>query len=167
MMIASNMKWRNSHLKWAIKSLLSCDLIVSQATSFRTPDVKLAPQYFGMFEVDSKSGSPYRLKLPMSSHIHPVFHVSLLKDRSVQMQLLLIFYPTCRKNLNLLLSWFCMYETCGMVMIMSGNSLFNGKTVQGWCYIVGWAGFEGIISTLQPLRTKLILEGTDAKQLWV
>lgn len=50
------------------------------ASLFRRLNVKLAPQFFGPFEILERiSPTAYKLKLPDGACLHPVFHVSQLK----------------------------------------------------------------------------------------
>ena len=60
---------------------------------------KLSPQFYGPFQVIEKVGKvAYRLDLPPESRIHPVFHVSCLKEKLGQRHKLVVTLPPTDKE---------------------------------------------------------------------
>jgi hypothetical protein len=75
--------------KWSERSFQAGDFVYLrlqpyvQASLAPCSHHKLCFEYFGPFKVLAKVGNmAYKLELPPSSSIHPVFHVSLLKPAS-------------------------------------------------------------------------------------
>ncbi|CAM9002969.1 unnamed protein product [Rhodiola kirilowii] len=72
-----------------------------QITVARRDNYKLAPKYYGPYEIIQRIGMvAYKLKMPRESQIHPVFHVSQLK----------LARAPSGPNYNIQLKWFLGYQ---------------------------------------------------------
>ena len=75
-----------------------------QQTVARRRNEKLAPKYFGPYEVLEKIGSvAYKLKLPESAAIHPIFHVSQLKKAIGEQEVALVLPEGLTEDMEVLL----------------------------------------------------------------
>ena len=71
-----------------------------QQTVAQRRNMKLSPRFYGPFKVVERVGSvAYKLDLPEESRIHPVFHVSCLKEKlGRRHQLVVTLPPTDREG---------------------------------------------------------------------
>jgi len=99
---------------------------------------KLAFKFFGPFRIIERIGSvAYRLELPASSSIHPVFHVSQLK-KAVGGQ------HVVEKNLPPSIRWSILER------ILQRRSIFKGAVLvcQG---LIKWSQLPSALSTCEDL----------------
>ncbi|TYK02330.1 Transposon Ty3-I Gag-Pol polyprotein [Cucumis melo var. makuwa] len=88
----------------------------------------LAPKFFGPYKIIEKIGPvAYKLELPESSSIHPVFHVSQLKKLKGEHQVEIAELPYVTENHE----WQAILEEiCG----------YPKNKVAGWDVLVKWKG---------------------------
>jgi len=88
------------------------------------PNEKLAPKFYGPFRIEKEVGPvAYRLALPSNCHIHPVFHVSQLREAHGQPRVLLAIPDQLSPDLELLV------EPEAVLGIRPGRSATLGSNV--------------------------------------
>ena len=74
---------------------------------------KLSPRYYGPYQIMQKIGSvSYKLELPPTKKIHPVFHVSCLKKVIGQNIPTQIVLPELDEEGRIILEQECILQTC-------------------------------------------------------
>jgi hypothetical protein len=139
-------KRRESH-SYAVGQKVWLD---AQNLRTKRPSKKLDLRRLGPFEVltpvpqDSHNPSTYRLALPTSWKVHPVFHVSLLRPALLDERL----HPPVTDDTQPLLD------------IINGEEEFKVETIldhrggkHRWEYLVKWRGYPTSDVTWEPKRS--------------
>jgi hypothetical protein len=138
----ANMKRRDVHFKIGDYVLLSTKNL-NLASQVNRPSRKLQEKFIGPYEIiEQVSPMAYKLDLPGTIRIHPVFHVSLLKEYKATPEK--YKNRTVQPSAPVLIDDHIEYE----VEKILDKRNFRKRTE----YLVKWAGYPEYDATWEPLR---------------
>ena len=110
-----------------------------QKTMAHRSNQKLSPRFYGPFRISDKVGHvAYRLQLPNITQIHPIFHVSQLKQAIGYSTPLLQLPPQLNDNLEM---------TAEPETILGTRHISNGMEV-----LIKWQGLPNHEASWEPLE---------------
>lgn len=119
-----------------------------QHSIFKRVNQKLTSRFFGPFKILKRIGPvAYKLELPAGAKIHPVFHVSLLRRRVGDTE---VVHPTLPP-----------YDDDGLPMLFLVAILQVRHSDAGCEVLVQWSGLEKEDATWEPL-TELMIRFPDS-----
>ena len=110
-----------------------------QKTMAHRSNQKLSPRFYGPFRISDKVGHvAYRLQLPNTTQIHPIFHVSQLKQAIGYSTPLLQLPPQLNDNLEMIVE---------PKTILGTRHISNGLEV-----LIKWQGLPNHEASWEPLE---------------